>query len=52
MGCTVLIVVKSFHANRIVHQNICWENIIRLTNDGWILVDFEEAAPIGRGNRR
>jgi tRNA A-37 threonylcarbamoyl transferase component Bud32 len=48
----VLNVVIILHANGIVHRDIRWENIIRLTNDGWILIDFEEAAPIGRGNRR
>ncbi|CAG8557407.1 2299_t:CDS:2 [Funneliformis mosseae] len=48
----VLNVVNNLHANRIVHRDIRWDNILRLTNDGWILIDFEEAAPIGRGNLR
>ena len=51
----VLEVVKILHANRIVHRDIRWENIIRFknyNNDRWILIDFEEAAPIGRGKRR
>ena len=48
----VLNVVISLHENMIVHRDIRWENIIKLTNDGWILIDFEEAAPIGGGKRR
>ena len=48
----VLKVVKILHVNKVVHRDIRWENIIKLTNDGWILIDFEEAAPIGGGKRR
>jgi len=48
----VLNVVKILHENGIVHRDIRWENVIKLTNGGWILIDFEEAAPIGRGDRR
>jgi serine/threonine protein kinase len=48
----VLNIVKILHENGTVHRDIRWENVIRITNDGWILIDFEEAAPIGRGNRR
>ncbi|EXX78169.1 hypothetical protein RirG_017400 [Rhizophagus irregularis DAOM 197198w] len=48
---SVLKVVMILHANEIVHRDIRWENIMRLTDNSWILIDFEEAAPIGRGNR-
>ncbi|CAI2180195.1 3388_t:CDS:2 [Funneliformis geosporum] len=48
----VLNVVNNLHVNGIVHRDIRWDNIIKLTNNGWILIDFEEAAPIGRGNLR
>jgi hypothetical protein len=47
----VLKVVINLHENGIVHRDIRWENILRLTNGGWILIDFEEAAPIGGGER-
>ncbi|CAB4396470.1 unnamed protein product [Rhizophagus irregularis] len=39
------------YANEIVHQNIRWKNVIRLTNNSWVLIDFKEATPIGRGNQ-
>ncbi|CAG8715645.1 13753_t:CDS:2, partial [Rhizophagus irregularis] len=44
--------VMILHANEIVHRDIRWENVMRLTDNSWVLIDFEEAAPIGRGNRR
>ncbi len=48
----VLNVVKNLHTNGIVHRDIRWENIIKLINYGWMLIDFEEAAPIGSGDLR
>ncbi|RGB25181.1 hypothetical protein C1646_724440, partial [Rhizophagus diaphanus] len=49
---SVLKSVMILHANEIVHRDIRWENVMRLTDNSWVLIDFEEAAPIGRGNRR
>ncbi|CAB5384955.1 unnamed protein product [Rhizophagus irregularis] len=48
---SVLKSVMILHANEIVHRDIRWENVMRLTDNSWVLIDFEEAAPIGRGNR-
>jgi len=43
----ILEIVKKLHEMEVVHRDIRWENIIRLTNDSWILIDFEEVAKIG-----
>ncbi|CAJ0648590.1 6497_t:CDS:10 [Entrophospora sp. SA101] len=43
----ILEIVKKLHEMKVVHQDIFWENIKRLTNDSWILIDFEEVAKIG-----
>ncbi|KAG9305289.1 hypothetical protein G9A89_007784 [Geosiphon pyriformis] len=31
----------------VVHRDIRWDNVLRLPNDSWMLIDFEEAAPLG-----
>ncbi|CAB4423484.1 unnamed protein product [Rhizophagus irregularis] len=47
--------VKILHRYKVVHRDIRWENIIRLMDNSWMLIDFEEAAFIGskryKGNR-
>ena len=42
----VLNTVNILHENNIVHRDICWRNIIRLMDNSWMLIDFEEAALI------
>ncbi|PKY55122.1 hypothetical protein RhiirA4_474379 [Rhizophagus irregularis] len=39
--------VKILHRYKVVHRDIRWENIIRLMDNSWMLIDFEEAAFIG-----
>ena len=43
----VLKTVEILHENDIVHRDIRWVNIIRLMDNSWMLIDFEEAALIG-----
>ncbi|RIA81356.1 hypothetical protein C1645_837138 [Glomus cerebriforme] len=43
----VLKTVKILHINGVVHRDIRWENIVRLMDNNWMLIDFEEAALIG-----
>ncbi|GET64278.1 kinase-like domain-containing protein [Rhizophagus irregularis DAOM 181602=DAOM 197198] len=31
----------------VVHRDIRWDNVVKLTDGKWLLIDFEEAARIG-----
>ncbi|KAG9306479.1 hypothetical protein G9A89_008415 [Geosiphon pyriformis] len=43
----VLRILKRLHHMNVVHRDIRWSNIVRLVDGSWMLIDFEEAAPIG-----
>ncbi|GBC07678.1 hypothetical protein RclHR1_07610008 [Rhizophagus clarus] len=43
----VLEIVSKLHDDDVVHRDIRWENIVKLTDGKWLLIDFEEAANIG-----
>ncbi|CAB4443508.1 unnamed protein product [Rhizophagus irregularis] len=43
----ILEIVSKLHREEVVHRDIRWDNVVKLTNDKWLLIDFEEAARIG-----
>ncbi|KAG9285613.1 hypothetical protein G9A89_009253 [Geosiphon pyriformis] len=43
----VLVTLEKLHKMNVVHRDIRWDNVLRLPNDSWMLIDFEEAAPLG-----
>ncbi|UZO13135.1 uncharacterized protein OCT59_004640 [Rhizophagus irregularis] len=45
--CDILEIVSKLHREEVVHRDIRWDNVVKLTNGKWLLIDFEEAARIG-----
>ncbi|CAB5357256.1 unnamed protein product [Rhizophagus irregularis] len=43
----ILEIVSKLHSEEVVHRDIRWDNVVKLTNGKWLLIDFEEAARIG-----
>jgi len=43
----VLVTVEKLHRINVVHRDIRWDNIVRLLDGSWMLIDFEEVARIG-----
>ncbi|CAB5216525.1 unnamed protein product [Rhizophagus irregularis] len=43
----ILEIVSKLHREEVVHRDIRWDNVVKLTNGKWLLIDFEEAARIG-----
>lgn len=43
----ILEIANKLHNEGVVHRDICWDNIIKLSNGKWMLIDFEKAAEIG-----
>ncbi|CAB4401994.1 unnamed protein product [Rhizophagus irregularis] len=45
--CTNTLVGLRPNREEVVHRDIRWDNVVKLTNGKWLLIDFEEAARIG-----
>ncbi|RGB22084.1 hypothetical protein C1646_731247 [Rhizophagus diaphanus] len=43
----ILEIVSKLHKEGVVHRDIRWDNVVKLKDDKWLLIDFEEAAKIG-----
>jgi hypothetical protein len=43
----ILEVVDKLHDEQVVHRDIRWDNVVKLSDNKWMLIDFEEAAKIG-----
>ncbi|RIA93675.1 kinase-like domain-containing protein [Glomus cerebriforme] len=42
--CCVLIALKALHEMKIMHRDICWENVLKyIDRDRWFIIDFDDA---------
>ncbi|PKK62699.1 hypothetical protein RhiirC2_789968 [Rhizophagus irregularis] len=39
--------ISRLHNKKVVYRDIRWDNVVKLTDGKWLLIDFEKAARIG-----